>query len=200
MTRRAQCGGEILVNMLREDLDDIPTYLLPRGYSARWYQPGDEELWVQVESQAEKALTINLKTFVKEFGSYPERLPERQCFLCDPQGTAIGTATAWFDDDYRGLPHGRLHWVAIVPEKQGLGLSKPLLTVVCRRLRDLDHQRGHLLTSTTRIPAINLYLKFGFVPEINTAADLQVWRDLQPDLREPLDLSRYGGVSHGTAA
>ena len=59
------------------------------------------------------------------------------------------------------------------------GLAKPLMTVVCNRLRELGHQRAYLTTATIRIPAIRLYLKFGFRPDIQNEQDRQAWRRLQ---------------------
>jgi GNAT superfamily N-acetyltransferase len=169
----------VSVHMIRDSLDDIPNYPLPPGYSTRWHQPGDERLWVDVQSRAEEYLEITHELFVEQFGSNPWPLAERQCFLCDARREAIGTATAWFDDDYCGQPYGQLHWVAIVPEAQGRGLAKPLLSLVLNRMAELGHTRCYLGTSTARIPAVNLYCKFGFVPHVRNADDLAVWREMR---------------------
>ncbi|HEY66003.1 MAG TPA: GNAT family N-acetyltransferase [Caldilineae bacterium] len=171
--------------MIREHLDGIPHYDLPPGYAIRWYEPGDEEHWVAIHLKADLYNTISRERYIREFGQDPQILHERQCFLIAPSGEVIGTATAWFNEHYRGRVYGRVHWVAIVPEMQGRGLAKPLMTTVCRRLRELGHDRAYLTTSTVRIPAINLYLKFGFVPEIRSEEDLRVWRALLPYLKEP---------------
>jgi GNAT superfamily N-acetyltransferase len=173
----------VSLHMIRGSLDDIFDYPLPPGYSTRWYRPGDERLWVDVQSRAEEYIEITSELFVEQFGSDPRILTERQCFLCDAQGEAVGTATAWFNDDY-----GQLHWVAVVPEVQGRGLSKPMLSVVLNRMAELGHTRCCLGTSTARIPAINLYLKFGFVPHIRDADDLAVWREMRAWVKEPFEL------------
>jgi GNAT superfamily N-acetyltransferase len=176
------------VHMIRDSLDHIPDYPLPPGYSPRWYRPGDEQRWVDVQSRAEEYFEITPELFVEQFGSSTQPLAERQCFLLDAQGEAIGTATAWFDDDYCGQPHGRLHWVAVVPEAQGRGLAKPLLCIVLTRMAELGHTRCYLSTSTGRIPAVNLYCKFGFVPHVRNADDLAVWREMQPLVKAPFGL------------
>jgi GNAT superfamily N-acetyltransferase len=55
-----------------------------------------------------------------------------------------------------------VHWVAIVPECQGIGLGKALMTLLCQRLRELGHDQAYLFTSSERVSAIRLYLRFGF--------------------------------------
>ena len=168
-----------IVTMIRENLDDIPTFELPSSFSIKWYEPGDERTWISIQTRADQFNTITRELFDREFNDDAESLMQRQCFLIDLHGTAIGTATAWFDHNYDARPFGRVHWVAIIPRLQGQGLAKPLLTTVCERLRDLGHQRAYLTTSPERIAAINLYLGFGFVPEIKSIHDSDIWNDVQ---------------------
>ena len=147
--------------MLRDHLDKIPDFDLPSGYHSREYRPGDEETWVSIQSAADFYNTITLELYRREFSQDPIRLSERQLYLCNSEDHTIGTATAWFGD-YDGRDYGRIHWVAIVPEFQGKGLAKPLMTVTCNRLKAMGHKRAYLTTSSARVAAINLYLKFGF--------------------------------------
>jgi ribosomal protein S18 acetylase RimI-like enzyme len=114
--------------------------------------------------------------FRDRFGTDAARLAERQLYLIAPGGEAVGTGTAWFDDDFLGARFGRVHFVAIVPACQGLGLSKPLMTRVCLRLRELGHDRAYLATSSTRTRAIRLYERFGFEPLIRGEADAAAWK------------------------
>jgi GNAT superfamily N-acetyltransferase len=178
---------DIPVTMVRKDLENIPDYALAPGYSLRAYQPGDEELWRQIHLLADRYNAFQPDLFFQEFGHDRELLEERQLYLCDVNGNAVGTATAWFNNDYKGQVCGWVHWVAIVPQEQGKGSSKALMTGVCNLLRELGHSRAYLITSTARIPAINLYLRFGFVPEINYDYDARIWCELEKVLREPVD-------------
>lgn len=167
------------VTMVRGDLGNIPVYPVPAGYSIRTYSPGDEHTWVLIQSAAEPYEKITLELFRSEFGDEPTTLAQRQFFLTDPEAQAIGTATAWFDEDHNGQPCGRVHWVAVHPRSQGRGLSKPLLSKACSTLNELGHDRAYLITSTARVAAIRLYLQFGFVPEIEGPEGATVWAEMK---------------------
>lgn len=172
--------------MVRENLDNIPQYELPAGFTLRPYQPGDEAAWLSIHLAADKHNIITADTYSEQFGAEAKTLAERQFYLCDGAGQAIGTATAWFNT-YRGQEHGRVHWVAIVPAMQGRGLAKPLLTTICNRMRELGHQRAYLTTESVRLPAINLYLGYGFVPDIHTEQEAQAWQSIGRELSFRLD-------------
>jgi len=172
----------LTVSMIRTDLDDIPQYPLPADFSVRWFQDGDEGLWEHLQSQSERYFAITPELFNDEFGSFSSALGERQFFLYDSRSRPIGTATAWFDNDYDGLPYGRIHWVAIIPAMQGKGLSRPIMTITCNRLRELGHSQAYLTTSTKRIPALCLYSSFGFFPKIKNAQDRLIWDELEQKL------------------
>ncbi|MBD3289644.1 hypothetical protein GF337_12635, partial [candidate division KSB1 bacterium] len=40
------------IQMVRPHLNDIPEYHVPEGYSMRWYQPGDEQSWFEIQRVA----------------------------------------------------------------------------------------------------------------------------------------------------
>ena len=183
-------GNNLPVTMICHDLGEIPQVELPPSYPCRVFRPGDEGTWVKIQAAADLYNTITLDLFHREFGDDLAQIAARQFFLCDEQDIPIGTATAWFDDDFQGQRYGRIHWVAIVPEHQGRGLAKPLMTAVCRKLKALGHNRAYLTTSTARIPAINLYLQFGFRPHVTQAEETAVWQALQPKLKTPIEAKR----------
>jgi GNAT superfamily N-acetyltransferase len=168
------------VLMLRSNLENIPAFALPDGFSVRWYQPGDEAQWLRIDRLANPDDEAPPDLFPRCFGSDHLLLARRQCYLLDGRGEPIGTASAWFDDAFQGERIGRVHYVAVIPEYQGRGLSKPLMTVICRRLRELGHDRAYLATNTWRVRAINLYLRFGFVPVVRGAEEAAAWRGLLP--------------------
>jgi len=173
------------VKMIRENLENIPEYSLPAGYSIKWYQPGYEKHWQAVQLLADEYTRVTPELFQEQFGMDKQLLGERQCFLCGSEDSIIGTATAWLDNLGEKSP-GRIHWLAIIPQQQGKGLAKPLLAVICKRLKELGHSETYLTTQSVRIPAINLYAKFGFAPVIDSDRDREIWERLQKNIKYPL--------------
>jgi len=176
------------VNMKRPHLDDLPVFDPPDEYLLSWYATGDVETWVAVQQQAENYLTISRHLFSSEFGDREDELGRRQCFLWTREGAPVATATGWFTGDDPSSPAGRVHWVAVVPDHQGRGLGKAVLSIICRRMKQLGHTSAWLGTHTRRIPAINLYLSFGFVPDIRSEKEAVAWRELKPHLNYPVHL------------
>jgi GNAT superfamily N-acetyltransferase len=162
--------------MVRKTLDDIPEFPMPTGYSYRCYRPGDEEHWFRIHLAADRFNTITPELFRERFGSDTSLLAQRQLYLLDASGFHIGTGTAWFPHGFRHARTGRVHWLAVVPEQQGRGLGKALMTVLCRRLRELGHDRAYLFTLSARVAAIRLYLGFGFEAWPMSPADRALWQ------------------------
>lgn len=169
--------------MVRNGLENIPRFNLPAGFSIRWYQPGDEVHWLQIHLLADRFNKFSSTTFFEVFGDNKTDLARRMCYLLDAKQNPVGTATAWFDNNFEGQSYGRIHWVAIVPNLQGVGAGKGLVSALCTRLIELGHQRAYLRTSTGRLPAINLYLKFGFVPLIRNGEEQADWNGVMEKLR-----------------
>ncbi len=178
--------------MTLASLSNIPEHPLPPGFRFRWFGPGDQATWTDIWRRCEKFLQITPATFTQEFGTDEQVLALRQVFLLDAGGRAVGTSTAWLADEAHGPHCGRVHWVAIVPEMQGRGLAKPLLSTCLRRMRELGYRSAVLGTQTVRVPAIRLYLQYGFVPEVRSDKERQGWRDLRakiaPSVLDRLDL------------
>jgi GNAT superfamily N-acetyltransferase len=170
--------------MLRRSLDDFPQYSLPHPFTIRWYQAGDEQHWLAMKARSDHFHQADLTYYLNTYAAHADLLPERQAFLCDRAAQPIGTTTAWFED-FAGQHYGKVNWVFIVPEAQGQGLAKPLLSVIGQRLRLLGHTRALLYTLTSRLPAIHLYQTFGFVPCVRHAADEEAWNDINQHLRIP---------------
>src|SRR5271165_6467791 len=111
---------EIPLEMIRDDMDHLPTFSCPAGYTIRTFTRGDGRRWAKIEMEAgefenpEQALAH----FETEFGPFVCEMEDRCFLLEDHHGEAIGTATAWYGA-FAGEVRGRVHWVGIVPSYQG---------------------------------------------------------------------------------
>jgi GNAT superfamily N-acetyltransferase len=168
--------------MVREDLRDLPDISLPDGFRIRAYQPGDERHWAEIEMSAGEFREVQpaLDYFGTEFGPFPGDLQERMLFLESESDGLIGTASAWFGS-LIGRQMGRIHWVAIVPEYHGRGLSKPLLGAVMHVLAR-HHDSAFLTTQTTSWRAAGLYAQFGFEPVLDTPEANRAWKIVKDNL------------------
>jgi len=174
---------DVPVRMVRDTMEDIPQYALPDGYTLRWYEPGDDVHWLRIHDECEGYGELGDDLFRRDFGDDDSEIAQRMCFACRPDGTPVSTNTAWFNF-WRDHNYGRVHWVATSVAEQGKGLSRPLMTAVCERLRDLGHDRAYLTTNTLRLRAILLYQRFGFRPDWEGAIEEEGWRALGVKVRE----------------
>lgn len=165
------------ITMIRESLDAIPQFDLPAPLSFRWYRPGDAEAWLDIHREADLHNDITPALYERSFGTDADELARRQCFMTDGEGRAIGTGTAWFGE-LEGERMGRVHWIAIRPEMQGRGLSRPLLSAVLTRMKELGHERAYLTTRSYRHAAISTYRSFGFRPYVRGETDAAAWRSI----------------------
>lgn len=173
------------VTMVRPTMDDIPQHPLPGGFAMRHYQTGDGETWAAINDAADRLNDVTVAWFRTDYGHDEARLRERVYFLVAPDGRDVGTLSAWVDHDHLGPDWGRIHWVAILPEFQGRGLAKPMMTYAMNKLAAW-HDRSFLTTSTARPVAIKIYLDFGFVPALLSGADRTRWAYMAQHLDHPL--------------
>jgi len=178
---------DIPVSMIRDTLEDLPDHPLPPGYRLRAFRRGEERVWAEIQTRAGNFETVRkaLEQFDKEFRDRQDEFEQRCLFLVhDESGEVVGTTTAWFDPDFHGRDHGRIHWVAIVPEFQGRKLAKPMLSEAMRMLRRW-HTRACLGTHTHCLKAVNMYLDFGFVPDMTRERAEEAWRLIAAEVRHP---------------
>lgn len=194
-------GVEIVdtsLHMIRPSLSDLagangdkhvlPRSRLPVGYRFRTYRAGDEKTWMTLQRTTETFFVVKDDLFQKEFGKYPEALPDRMFFVETEAGDVVGTTTAWWQANWRESGEwGQIHWVAVRPDYQGFGLSKPLVARALQRMA-LDHHRAMLGTSSGRAWAIKVYLDYGFEPDPSEMASEEIvdaWQQLQRVLKHP---------------
>jgi len=173
------------VRMIREHMEDIPEIPFPKGFGFRNYRPGEGYIWTRVQRAAEPFIKIDDQLFEREFGDHLREMEDRSFFVITDEGEGVGTITAWWHPDWQGKEWGVIHWIAIHPDYQGRGLSKPAMTVAMKRLKQ-SHPRCFLNTSTARIVAIKVYLDFGFYPDLEREDSREAWEEVASVLEHPI--------------
>jgi GNAT superfamily N-acetyltransferase len=175
----------ISVIMLRDDLEAIPDFPFAPGYGLRFYREGDRETWARLQRLSEPFATVDASTFDKVFGGDLTAMPRRCMFLTAPDGSDVGTITAWYNRHLHGKAWGQIHWVAILPEHRAKGLSKAMTAAALRLLCRLGHRRAMLNTQVPRTAAIKAYLDCGFTPDMTTEDAARAWEIVRRAIRHP---------------
>jgi ribosomal protein S18 acetylase RimI-like enzyme len=154
-------GGEEVV-MVLGDLSQVVQCRVPAGYALRPYQDGDDETWARIQSAADLYNVITPSLFASQFGTCSIDLKRRHLFAVDDHGEAVGAVSAWFPEPDVDPDLGRLHWLAVNPDRQRHGLGGALVAAALERMRELGYRRAYLTTSAARGDALRLYERFGF--------------------------------------
>lgn len=178
--------SKVNLMMGKDKLDDFDTYELPEGFHFEFYQSGDMEYWVNIEVSALEFPNVEaaVSRFSSEFENLDQLLSERCLFVVSEHNIKVGTVMAWFGDR-RGHEEGRIHWVSILPEYQGMKLAKPMLSKALDII-STNYNTAFLTTTNLNIKAINMYLDFGFKPEIRNDEEFVVWKDIGRKLKRNL--------------
>ena len=151
--------------MHRQKGRNIPFYPLPEGYSYKEFAPGDETDWAAIEASVAEFEEEDeaLSYFKKEYLPYLPELKRRTIFVVDDKGNKAGTSTGWWS--YTGKRRDPwIHWVAVKPQYQGMGLGKAIVAETLRRLIEIEGDRDiYLHTQTWSYKAIGIYLRSGFI-------------------------------------
>jgi len=142
----------------------IAAHGLPTGFSIYVFGPGEEVSWASIETAVGEFSTIDdaLICFQTTYWPYRDELTRRCVFVRDADGGAVGTITSWWDAT-EGRRDPSVHWLAVRPDAQGLGLGKALVAECLERLVWLEGDRAIFLhTQTWSHRAIAIYLKAGF--------------------------------------
>ena len=150
------------VVMEMDPLVAVPVPLLAEPYCIRHYHGGDVEHWLAIHRDGDPYLDYPDASFAEQFGTDKTELAARQLYLCH-DGEPVGTASAWFNPQYKDGSYGRIHYVAIRKEHQGKGLARPLVAQVMQVMMALGHPRAYLTTQRMREVAIRIYASYGFV-------------------------------------
>lgn len=146
---------------------------LPNGYKFALFSLGDEAEWARIEASVlefDDELEA-LMYFQDQRLPYLNELERRCLFVAGPDGSKIATATAWWN--YTGFRRDPwLHWVAVKPKHQGMGIGKAIVGETLSLMREIEGDRDYYLhTQTWSHRAVGIYEKAGFMitPEKNLA-------------------------------
>lgn len=157
---------------------------IPRGFSVRPYQMGDEQEWADLQTAVlefnsrEEALKcyVNYRRHIRD-------LRDGQLFIIDDEtGRPAATATAW-RTEVNGQPAGVVHALGCLPEYQSKGLGKA--AAACMMDRFWHMMPGvpvWLDTQTWSYKAIGIYMELGFIP-MKTAVFSDVPNEYEAALR-----------------
>jgi beta-glucuronidase len=172
------------VKMVRDHLDDIPQAAFPEGFEIRPMRLDEGGLWTDIWRDAEPYADIEAELFHNQFGSDLQATQWRSFIVTNPSGLAVATITAWYHRTFKGKDYGQIHWVAVRKAYWGRGLGKAMLTHALNHMATW-HDRAFLGTQTQRIPAIKIYLDFGFVPDLDQPGAERIWQEVKDQLDHP---------------
>lgn len=155
----------IFMKISAEDIKKIEVSKLPKDYTYRMFQEGDEHHWARIEASVDEFPNEQeaLEYFTGAYLHDLEKLKERCVFVVNPEGLPIATATAWFADSEELSYQATLQWVSTVPEYQGKGLGKAVVTKAMSIFPVTDPGLPSMLhTQTWSHVAVVLYHKLGF--------------------------------------
>ena len=188
----------INVLMTKKDMPLYPRYDLPEGFSFEFYKEGYEKFWADIiyGSGLKASFDEAFEIFEKEFLPKRKLLPKLCLFVKDDTGRVVSTASLWQGTDF-GEPRFRIHWVATLPEFQGKGIAKAVLSKLLDVYKELGHGDWiYLVTQIWRYKAINVYSKFGFKPYLEKRP---VNWDLQDDEFDENNKRAWKIISEKTA-
>ena len=152
------------VLMKRKKGTAIPDVKLPAGYNFAYFKKGDEKAWAKIETSVLEFSNEfeALIYFQEKFMSFVSELELRCIFIENQAGEKIATATAWWC--YLGNRRDPiLHWVAVKPDYQRLGLGNAIVSKAVKLLIEIEGDIDiYLHTQTWSHKAIKLYKKIGF--------------------------------------
>jgi len=154
----SECPPNIV---MRRGPEPLPPLDLPPGVRLLPFrEEGSPAIWEHIVNTAfGRDFTFDGKMRVE-----PAFRPGRICFL-EQEGRAVAVAAAWQRDKWPPGT-GYLHYVAVLPEAQGMGLGYWVCLAALHQMRREGNARALLETQDERLPAIKTYFKLGFTPDL----------------------------------
>lgn len=139
---------------------------IPRGFSVRFYEKGDEQGWADIQVAVKEFPDREeaLKCY-DYYWQYMDELKKRQLFIFDDStGKAVATANAWFTEVERQKA-GVVFGLSCLPVYQNKGLGKiAAIYMMDCFYRLMPNCPVWLDTQTWSYKAIGVYMDVGFIP------------------------------------
>ncbi len=177
---------ELLIRMVRPNLDDLPAISLPEGYRLATAAELDDApaTWADVITRSFGDRQSTAEGFQADYASKVQYDPEGVFFIMHGD-EAVSTAFAWRDQPDE-TEFGRVHWVGTLKEHGRKGLASAVVLAVLHYFKERGFKRGFLETQGSRLPAIRVYMALGFEPGIcseeKRAGEEAVWADVRARL------------------
>jgi ribosomal protein S18 acetylase RimI-like enzyme len=134
---------------------------MPAGFSIRSCRPDELGVWKAMPfASAEDAAEYDgfmTGFFETAYGGREEEFYARTLFVCDAQDKPVATCLLWKAYD----EFNTIHWFKVLPEYEGRGIGRALLSIIMRDLSAADYP-VYLHTQPGSFRAIKLYSDFGF--------------------------------------
>ena len=130
---------------------------LPAGYSVRLCREDELETWMALNAGSPESFPFLQDYYQRVYQNKGKLFFEKCLFVCDSQDTPVGTCFLW-------KAYGKittLHWLKVLPQLEGLGLGRGLLSQVLAQAGPEDFPI-YLHTHPSCFRAVHLYGEFGF--------------------------------------
>jgi len=154
--------------------DELTPPQPPPGYGLRSYRPGDEDAWIAILSTGDFG-EWDRDRLDRMIAGDRAPLPLAGAYFATYDGRPVGTACTFLHQ----ADGAELGWVAVLPEHRGRGLGAVVCGAVLAFARDLGWERVFLLTEDFRLPAITMYLRLGFEPDMRDPTHPGRWEALR---------------------
>lgn len=164
------------LEMVRENLENLPPIKLPSGYRLRSYYVGAGKDWNRIVATAFDWDPKAVDYFETRIHRDPFFQPNRVIFILRGR-KAVATASAWHNP-LQSESTGIVHFVAVGPDDRGKSLGQLVSLAALHQMVAEGRSRAWLQTDDDRLPAIKSYLKLGFVPKIIHANQKKRWQTI----------------------